>query len=213
MQALTEDTTLTCEQADALLPAFVQAEAAGEDVDSDSTYAALLRHLDSCADSAAKYTALVEDLAAVTAPAPITSASPSIAPPRFFQPKPVRQTDRFTLRVWKGISRAVELLLAPPALAPKLAVLSKGKSETLFSDRVTELPGDPLVVVSLTPQDRNALIQVAVRDAAPDTRWQVQLTIGRQQLEQITNAQGVAQFPDIALADLSQMTVTCAELI
>lgn len=213
LQTLAEDTALSCEQSEELLPALVQAEAAGEDVDSDPAYAALLHHLDTCPDSAAKYAALVADLATITAPAPATSASPAMAPPRFFQPAPVRQTERFTLRVWNGIARAVELLVSPPALVPKLATLSRSKSETLFSDRVTELPGDPLVVVMLTAQEQDGLIQVAVRDATAGTRWQVQLTIGAERLEQTTNTQGVAQFPGIALAGLSQMTVTCAELV
>src|SRR3712207_2915253 len=43
LRALAADRALTCEEADALIPSFVQAEMTGEDVDADPAFAALLR--------------------------------------------------------------------------------------------------------------------------------------------------------------------------
>lgn len=209
-QAIAAETGLDCAQADEQLPALVQAEAAGVDVDATAAFAALLRHLDRCASCAARYAALVADLQALAA---ADEAPPLLAPPTFFAPQAERHTERITLRIWQGMARTLELRVTPPTLAHKIPTLGGQRDATLFADHIAELPGTPLLAVTLTLQGESALLRVAVRDLTGPTRWQVRLLIGAQQLEQQTDEHGLAEFAGLPLAGLDQIQITCTELV
>ncbi|NJL33909.1 MAG: hypothetical protein HC893_08680 [Chloroflexaceae bacterium] len=62
LRALRAADTLTPAQVRLLIPLLVEAEQAGEDVDSNPAFAALLRHLDANPESMALYVQLSEDL-------------------------------------------------------------------------------------------------------------------------------------------------------
>ena len=89
LQALERSSGLSHDQAQELLPAFVEAERAGEDVDSLPEYAELLRHLDTCGTCMEFYLSLAEDLETlVETDAPIPM---SPIPSGLFTPKPVAE--------------------------------------------------------------------------------------------------------------------------
>src|SRR5262249_17868841 len=154
---------LTCEEAQAQLPALVEAERAGVDVDAMREYAALLRHLDRCADCMELYTELAEDLESLVGEAePRPQAQ--LKPPAFFTP--ARQTENVVLRVLRGVQRRFEFTLPAPRLAPQIATLSGGQQKVLFGDTLTEVPGAPFASLSLSGESGSAELLVAVREAA-----------------------------------------------
>ncbi len=216
-QALTAVDPLTPEQAQALLPALVEAEHAGVDVDSDPTFAALLQHLDHNEESMALYLELSEDLELALDPAADLPAVP--VPPTFF--RTLRDTGKVVLRLLQGLSRRFELTLAMPNLTPRVATLGSGGSgdqprrEALFSSRLHEIAGKPLMAVTLHITGGVAELQVAVRDATPTTRWQVNLSLGDRSQTTQTDAQGIARFTNLLVSDLQQvqtLRLTCAEV-
>ncbi len=217
-QALTAVDPLTPEQAQALLPALVEAEHAGVDVDSDPTFAALLQHLDHNEESMALYLELSEDLELALDPAADLPAAP--VPPTFFS-TPVRDSGKVVLHLLPGLRRRFELTLAMPNLAPRVATLGSGGSgdqprrEHLFSSTLDEIAGKPLLAVSLHITAGVAELLVAVRDATPTTRWQVNLSLGDRSQTAQTDAQGVARFANLPVSDLQQvpdLRLTCAEV-
>jgi hypothetical protein len=209
LQVLDAPDELSCDEAQALLPTFVEDERAGVDIDAAPEYAALLRHLDRCADCVELYTTLAEDLDALADEGDM-SPLPPLTPPPFFSP--VRQSDTVVVRMLRGMTRRFELALAIPRLVPAVATLSGGQRANLFSDTLTELDGAPLVSISLLAEDGVADVIVAVREAAAQTRWQVQLINGDDIRTATTNAQGIAQFGGLAVNSLRDLTVSCVEL-
>lgn len=218
-QALTTVDPLTPEEAQALLPALVEAERAGVDVDGDPTFAALLQHLDHNDESMALYLELSEDLELALDPEVDLPAAPS--PPTFFTTPPARASEKVVLRLLQGLRRRFELTLAMPNLAPRVATLGSGGSndqprrEHLFSSTLDEIAGKPLMVVSLHITANVAELLVAVRDATPTTRWQVNLSLGDRIETAQTDAQGIARFTNLPVSDLQQvpdLRLTCAEV-
>jgi predicted anti-sigma-YlaC factor YlaD len=208
-QAIESAGGLTCEQVRAALSAFVAAERAGDDVDADPVYAALLRHLDSCADCSALYAEIAEDLEALVGPAEILPQV-ELTPPTFFTI--ARRNDSLTLRVIKGMRRRFELDLALPRLAPVITTLGDGRT-TLFSDSLTEVDGAPLVSVSLHASEGPAELLVAVRDSSTATRWRVQLVIGDAARTATTDERGIARFGDLAVKGLAGLRLSIGELV
>jgi predicted anti-sigma-YlaC factor YlaD len=210
LQALDATDDLDCEAAEAQIPALVDAERAGEDVDRDPAYATLLHHLDRCESCMESYVQLAEAMEALTGE---TEMQPQVAltPPSFFQP--ARQSESVTLRVLRGIVRRFELTLAPPRLAPAIATLSGGQRANLFADRLPEVAGDPLVAVTLEAGSQQSIdVSVAIREAAPGKSWQVQLVAGDTQRTATTDAGGVARFAGLAHTSLQEITLLCSEL-
>jgi hypothetical protein len=216
--ALTAPDTMTREEAQALLPALIEAEQAGEDVDNDPTFAALLHHLDHDPESMALYLELAEDLAVLMNEETDLPAVPS--PPPFFSTSPTRASEKVVLRMLQGLHRRFELTLALPNLAPTIPTLGGSQSgayrqEHLFSDTLREMPGTPLVAVSLHIAGDTAELLVAVRDATPTTRWQITLSIDEYVYTASTNDQGLVRFADLGVTELqqaAQFTITCTEL-
>lgn len=192
---------IDCEQAQARLPELVEAEAAGADVDEIPEYAELLRHLDTCAECMALYTRLAADVAALlsddAAPAPLP------APPAFF--RPARHSEGVLLRVLGGLRRVFELELR--VALPALGTLS---SAPLFADTLPEVPGAPLLAVSLAPSGPGQPpdLLVAVREAGA-ARWQVQLAAGATSRSATTDERGVARFAGVELKQGEQLQLTC----
>lgn len=209
LQAIDAPDDLSCDEAQALLPAFVEDERAGVDVDAAPEYAALLQHLDRCAECMELYSTLAEDLEALASeeePQPL----PPLTPPSFFSP--VRQSETVVVRILRGITRRFELALAIPKLVSSVATLSGGQRTNLFSDTLTELDGAPLVSISLLAENGVADVIVAVREAAAPTRWQVQLINGDDVRTAATDAQGIARFAGLAAQSLQDVTVSCVEI-
>jgi hypothetical protein len=209
LQALDAPDDMNCEQARVQLPAFVEAEYIGQDVDTLPEYAALLQHLDRCPDCIALYTELAEDLEALVGEDDVLPAAhPS--PPSFFGP--ARQSERVVLRVLRGIARRFELSLAAPQLAPAIATLGDGQRATLFSDSVAEVPGAPLVAVSLSGEAASAELVVAISDPAVATRWQVQVIAGDIAHTATTDEHGIARFSGLEVADVPDLIVGFSEI-
>jgi hypothetical protein len=208
LQALTPTDELTCEQAGDLLPALVDAELAGEDVDAAPEYAALLRHLDQCEACATLYAGMADDLAALTDPAvPL----PAAQPPAFFAP--ARQSENVILRVLGGLTRRFELVLRPPQLTAGPATLGSGPNIALFAGTLPEVEGDPLVSVSLNVEGDLAELRVAIGEPGAAARWQVQLTTDTSVQTTTTDELGIARFSDLPIASLWQVTLNASEAV
>jgi len=207
-QALAAPDELDCAAAREQIPALVDAERAGQDVDAAPTFAALLRHLDHCASCLALYAELAEDLDALVGEAEtLPPIQPS--PPSFFTP--VRQREGLVLRVLGGQRRRFELILAPPRLAPAIATLSGGQRASLFQDSLVEVAGAPLVAVTLSVGEGTAELLVAIREATAGARWQVRLAVGDDLRSAVADERGIARFGGLP-APLPEITLTFAEL-
>jgi hypothetical protein len=218
LEALNATDGLTCEQAQALLPAFVEAELAGQDVDSNPDYAVLLKHLDRCADCMELYVQLSQDLKALIGPAD-TLPQARVAESSFFEP--VRERPGFVLRVFRGARRHFEFdLPVPPALSATHATLSgtgagDEKREQLLSESVPEVLGSPRVSVALVVRPGSAELNVTIQDKPAAARWRLQFKAGDTVHTAKTDERGVATFTGLNVADLrelSQLTLTCVEL-
>lgn len=216
--ALSAESELTCEQAEELLPLLVQAEAEGEEVASDSRFAALFRHLDICEDCALLYAQLSQDLAAVIA----GSSEPLVVTPAarpFFVPKrpPTKEykSPAWVLQVWNDMIRSLELVTQPLTLTPKRDVLGVNEhNRALFSDRVPDLKDKPIFSVTLQRQNEQTLVRVVLRDIRTATTWQVRLAAGGQVWEQQTDERGVADFTEVRPDSIAGgMTITCREIV
>ncbi len=207
--AIDETDELNCEQAEAELAALVEAEQAGTDVDNNPEHAALLRHLDRCENCLELYAGLSKDLEAVAGE---TTALPqtTLTAPSFFGP--ARQSDSVVLRVLRGLTRRFELTLAPPRLVPAIANLGNGQRAELFSDHLSEIPGNPLVAATLNVGDESMELLVALREATSSSRWQVQLTFGELAYMQTTDDLGIARFKNLPREALQQLNLLWAEL-
>jgi predicted anti-sigma-YlaC factor YlaD len=207
-QAVESAGELTCEQVRTALAAFVAAERDGVDVDADPVYAALLRHLDSCADCNALYAAIAEDLAALVGPAEVLPQV-ELTPPTFFTT--ARQNDSVLLRVIAGRQRRFELDLALPQLTPMIATLGSAWV-TLFSDSLIEVDGAPLVSVAMRASTATVEMLVTVRDSSAATRWQMQLTLDGTTHVVATDARGAGHFVDLAVAGSPELRLSIIEL-
>ncbi len=200
---------LTHEQAEALLPALIEAERAGEDVDSSPRFAALLSHLEQCDDCLDLYEQMAEDMEALVGEAE-TLPTVALEPPTFFAP--VRQSEKFALRLLQQVKRGFEFTFQLPALGPAAATLGKGTRESLFADNVREVEGAPHVSVAIGGSDEAAELGIAVRDLVHQGRWRIELTVGEQTFSAITDEHGIARFKDLKVAGLDDIILRCVEL-
>jgi hypothetical protein len=206
-QALQTPQTLNCENIEDLLIAFVQAEAAGEDIDQPR-FRELSEHLSTCADCLELYEQLTQDLKLLTQGPP--AARPAFAAPSFFAPDINRQGKTFNLKIWTASPQTIEIQLPRPQLLAKVAVLKD--LSALFSQEVPELTGKPEIAGTATLQGEHVQIRIMISSAEPDQRWRVQLESGAIRLEQITSPAGIVEFEPISRADLSQLTITCTQI-
>lgn len=209
LSALEGQTLLDCTQVRALLPDFVEAEAAGVDVDTQPEYAALLQHLDSCAECMALYAELSADLEYVM-DAPAVPTEMLTAPPTFF--KPARQTENVVLRVLGNIQRAFQLDIR--VRLPNPGTLSGGQSVNFFADTLPEVNGTPIVAVALVPAADGSLpsLLVAVREPQQTGSWEIQLVTSDETRQATTDAQGLARFEAVTLAAGAQLHLSCRAL-
>ncbi|MBK9941827.1 MAG: hypothetical protein IPP13_09455 [Kouleothrix sp.] len=209
LQALDPSDDLGCDHARELLPAFVEAEAAGVDVDGEPAYAAVLQHLDRCADCMAAYAQLAEDLAAML-DADDAAARVPLTPPSFFVP--VRHSAQVLLRLLGGLGRAFQLDLQ--VRLPLPGSLSGGEHVTVFSDTLPEIAGAPVVAVSLALAAAGAPAEliVAVRELDAPTHWEVQLTVGGTLRAARTDDRGIARFELADLQAIDTLQISCREI-
>lgn len=207
-QALSAQDDLSHEQAERLIPGLVAAERAGEDVDGDPAFAALLRHLDRCADCLSRYEQLADDLAAVMGEG---EPLPQVTPPSpGFFPEPVRKGDHLLLEVMRGALRRFSLTFDLPRLAPSLATLSGQRP--IYADSLTEVEGAPLLALTVGREAGAAWLQVAIRQLGRPTRWRLMLDVGGQTVTATTDERGMARItlsPDLALGEVR---LHCEEL-
>lgn len=207
-QALERHDDLTCEQARDLLPALVEAELAGADVDTQPEYEALLRHLDQCEECTVLYAHLAEELSAL---AGLVDDLPPVRPrPQSFF-TPVRESENVILRVFEGIARRFEIVLRVPQLSSTVATLNT--HATLFADTLPEIENAPILSVALDASVQPTDLLVAIRETALDSRWEVQIRAGQTVRRIITDQQGIARFSAFAPADIQEITVNCIELV
>jgi hypothetical protein len=207
LQALEGPDELTHEQAQALLPALIEAQLAGEDTDSDPAYTAVLRHLDRCDVCLAVYEQLSEELEAmISGDEPLPSAQ--LTPPTFFVP--ALRTEHAVLRIIRGIKSRFQLDLKVPPLRPDLQLLSS--EEQLFAEELPGLPGAPFVAVALTVDQGAAELAVVVRQPNATTRWQVRLMQGDYMRTEMTDAAGIARFTGLDVENLTDVQLYCSEI-
>jgi hypothetical protein len=197
LDALQGDDPLTHAQVRALLPALIEAELAGDEIDARSDLAAAQRHLARCDECLGVYEQLLAELDAMAEDAALPPVR--LTPPQFFTP--VRQTKNALLSMIKGALPRFQLELLLPPLQP-VEVMGVGKQETLFLSRLTELPDQPMFAVQLVRTDSGADVLVTLRQASRQTRWQVQLFQGDQVRSAVTDHEGRARFADLPAAGL-----------
>jgi hypothetical protein len=209
-QALSAQDDLSHDQAEALIPSLIDAERAGDAVEGNTAFAALLRHLDHCERCLNLYEQLAEDVEAVVGEADLL---PTIAPaPPVFFSAPVRLGDHILLHVARGLLRRFTLTFDLPRLAPSLATLS-GPQRPLYSDRLGPVQGTPLLAVTVGRDAGGIWLQVAVREIGQQTTWRLQLELGGQTLSATTDSRGIARFtlpPDVGLGEVR---LHCEELL
>lgn len=205
-EALQPSDALSCEEARDRLPALVEAEMGGADVDNDPVFAELLQHLDGCVECATFYAGLADDFALLIDPSePLPAVRPAM--PTFFAP--ARSSENVVLHVLGGVLRRFQLALRVPTLNTATATLS---GTSLFFSELPEVTGKPLVSVVLRPQGDLAELHVAIREAEGNQQWRVRLTAPSYEQTATTNEQGIAQFSGLLMANLSELTLECQEL-
>ncbi len=208
LQALRQQSELSCEQAEQQILALVEAELAGVDVDERPEFAAVLRHLDSCVDCAERYAELAEELAASAgAQEALAEQLPAVQP--FFAS--ARRSEQVLLRVLGGQLRRFELELYPPPLPKGQASFATLSGEALFADTLPEVAGDPVVSVALNGTGEQRELLVAIRDTNATTRWRISATAGGQTRTAITDDQGVARFGAVPVTQLDKLALIFAE--
>lgn len=207
LRALEAPDPLTCEAARAQIDAFVEAEAAGQDVDADPAFADLLQHLDHCAECTTLYEELAADLDAALNPAEQPAFSPA---PTFF--KPARQSSNVIVTVIGALRQAFAVQLR--LQLPMAGALSGGAAANLFADTLPEVAGAPLLAVSLVPGQAGEApdVLVAVQSAASDQHWEILLATAESSHEATTDAQGIARFVGVPLADGEQIELSARAL-
>lgn len=199
LRALEAPNPLSCEEACEQLPAFVEAEAAGQDVDADPAFAALLQHLDHCADCITLYEELAANFEAALNPA---ETLPALSPaPTFFLP--ARQSQNVILTVLGALHEAFQLQLN--VRLPATGALSGAASANLFTDTLAEVAGTPLLIVSLVPGAAGQPPDLLVAVQNTTSRWQVTLATPGSNRDASTDAQGIARFAGVAIANGEQL--------
>lgn len=203
---------LTCEQAQALLPAFIAAERAGVDVDNEPAYAALLRHLDESPECADLYAAMADQLDALEGAAEQLPPVPTTLP-RFFEE--TAQGGTAVLRVLKGLTTRFGLTLSLPRLGPPVSTMGGGDSVTLFSDTLETVERTPELEVTLYPYGEAPELVVSLREQRAVDHWRIQLQLGDAVYTAVTEDQGEARISGFSEADVravEQLELLCTEV-
>jgi len=209
-QALSAQNNLSHDEAAALIPALIDAEFAGEDVEQQPNFVPLLCHLDQCEQCLKLYEQLADDLSAVIGEAETLPAARGARPIHFSAP--TRLGEHLLLQVAESLVRRFSILFELPRLVPTLATLS-GNQRSLYTDRLGEVAGAPLLAVAVGLEGDAMWLQVALRDVGQQTVWRLQLEIGDQTLTALTDSRGIARFtlpPDTAF---SRVRLFCEELV
>jgi len=209
-QALLAQDNLSHEEAEALMPALIDAEFAGEDVDQQPRFVPLLRHLDQCVRCLKLYEQLTDDLSAIIGEEEELPAATTASPIHFSAPIPLG--DHLLLQVADSLVRRFSVLFELPRLVPTLATLS-GNKRSLYTDRLGEVTGAPLLAVVVGLEGDRMWLQIALRDVGPQTVWRLQLEIGDQTLTALTDSRGIARFTLPADAALTSARLFCEEVL
>lgn len=195
LRALERPDDLACAEARAALPLLLEAERAGEDVDAQPEFAALLAHLDNCAACLELYAALFADVEALSGEVELPGVPGEL--PRVFVPHV--KADNVVLRVLQGLRRRFELAITVPRAVPVSG--SAAPSITLFADSLNEVEGAPEVEVILLRQTPPVL-RVSISNPPLAARWLVRLLVAQQSYEAFTDTQGVAVLSGFSLEQL-----------
>lgn len=203
---------LTCEQVQALLPAFIDAERAGVDVETIPMYAAVLRHFDRCPDCLDLYAALSESLDAIEGISLEPLADPTSSPAFVL----ARQSEKIKLYVMQGLQRCFAMVVPMPKLGPGVKVMGSGDRLSLFTDTLQpeEIDSQPFVSAVMYPYGEPPTLLVAVREQHGRYPWRVQLQLGELSYSAQTNEQGVARltgFSEEQLRSAKQMSIICTQ--
>ncbi|HEY0601325.1 MAG TPA: hypothetical protein VGD58_00375 [Herpetosiphonaceae bacterium] len=204
---------LSCEQAQQQLPDLVDDERAGVDVDQIPAYAALLQHLDHCADCTDLYEALSENLEVLTNEQ-VELPQTNVMPPAIFPSG--RRSGPVVIRVIQGLKRRFALDIAMLTLRPSIEALGKGPQISLFAAKLPELAGNPFVSVDLKLGAAQPALAVTIREGSRPATWHVQFQLGEQLYSATTDEHGIAQLTGFTLEQLQradQMAVSCAEVV
>lgn len=199
--ALLASDSLSCADAEEVLPALVEAEQAGEDVDAQPRFAAVLRHLEQCPTCLDVYEQMSEDVAALIGEAEVLPPDERAVAGGFMV---ARQSERLVLRVLRGVAQFFEFDIVRPPLRATGAVLGSEVRTSLFSDTLTEVSGTPFVSIALDVGAGGPRVLVAVREPAASTRWRVQLQLDAGMYAAGTDERGIAQIDGFTLEQLQQ---------
>jgi hypothetical protein len=205
LQALTRSDDLDHTTAQAQLPALIEAELAGADVDELPQFQALLAHLDHCAECLDLYEALAADAALLISDEPLPNAP---VPPTLLTP--AIQRDGLLVRLLQGLRRQLEINLNLPNLVP---VSSGSGPVTLISETLTSNAGSLDLIVWLNREAQPPLLQVTLHPATAQSEWLVQLQIDDQRFAATTQA-GIATLQGFTAAQLQnarQLALQCIE--
>ncbi len=207
--ALNSVSDLACSQAEELLPALIEAEAAGADVDHDPVFAALVQHLDHCPDCLDLYEQMAADMATLVEE-PTPAPPISVKPPTFFAP-PIAKGNFMWLEVLHGLGRRFSLKIDLPRLAPMVPTLSGGH-QSLFADRLHEIEGHPLLAITIGQDTQGQWLQVAILDLPQSTRWSLHLLMGTQRVAAETDERGLVRFNLPSDTQLESLQIICEAL-
>lgn len=209
LAALDAVDTLSCELAEAWLPALVEAEFAGEAVDQNPDFAQVLRHIDHCPTCLTLYEQISTDLEAVVGVAEVLPRTPMPTVPVLAPP--VAKGEHILLQVVDKAVRRFMLMVTLPRLTPSVATLS-GPQRSLFADRLPELAGAPLLAVNVGRDAQALWMQIAIRDLSQASPWRVDLSAGDQTLSATTDARGLVRFTLPPDTDIQQVQLNCVAL-
>lgn len=203
--------SLSCDAAQELLPALVAAEQAGQDVDSDPAFAALLRHLDECDnDCLALYEELSEGIAALDPASPQAAVPPPARVPTFFGQTP--DASRSPIRILDGLRRRFTFDIPLPQPLPLVGTLGSSPQVVVFAAPLDELAGKPTLTATLEGRANGAVFRVALPVSDTVTRWQVELRAGTLVTKAFTDERGIATFDLLPLEALRRLEVVCEEV-
>jgi len=198
-RVLNSTSDLSCEQAEKMLPALIEADMADVDVDEAPAFATLLAHLDHCAECTERYLVLSEDLMAQIGEAEVLpQARPARSP--FFAPP--RDIGDMILEVFRGLRRHFAVTIKMPDLGPASAALGSGPPQDLFSRTLAEVDGAPAISAVLEAYADPPVLRVVVREPGSIMRWRVQTQVGEHTYTALTDQRGRAQLTGFSVEQL-----------
>lgn len=188
LDAMRQPDTLSHAEAENLIALLVEAEAMGEDVDDDPTFASLFRHLDHCGDCLALYEQLAEEYTNSLAQ---QLGHTAVAEPLLRPSKPARSVGQ----VW----RTFEIVLRQPLRQPQRAIHERQAEYGSAS-----VPPD--VQIDVSEDEHGTTLRVQILDITENTSWLITVTTDVFHAQAQTDTQGIATFQGVPASDIVRVS-------